>query len=621
MLKNLFIPIFMMLSLTASAADLSLFGGSNASYGSNLTQEPLSVEEAFPIEIDKTKDGFSFIFDVKPNHYLYKEKLKLKINGIETDLNLPNGSWIHDEFFGDVEVFKYGIFSDVNYSKNDEYFDIEISYQGCFKEQGICYPPSKKIMTFQNDEYITNEQNPVLEDKQLNLNNVNFERDKENKETIKSEIDLNNKENNKVETFIEKDKKVFSASDLATTNNVENIVNFIQENKTSPFIFITFVLIGLFVAFTPCIYPLMPIIVASTSGTNKPKTASAAYVLGIILAYFSIGLIVGLLDFNIQILFQNKWFSIGVTTFLILAALYLMGFFNLMFPNKINDKLTGIINNINPNKIQNQVIIGYLSSLLLSPCAIAPLLGVLIFINQMGEPIFGGLLLASMGLGIGIPLFLLTTSFSHFMPKNGAWMNMLKEILGYIMIALGIYISSDLISKDVYYVLLSGLVFIFGLNLINIDKKTKVGIFLMSFSMLFALNQIIDEKSPIVEKENTQLNYTKINNLNEYKNAIEKTNKPIFIDFYADWCITCVRLENNVLNKENIKKYLNNNFLVLKIDLSEISKEEQELMDELKILAIPYYVFMDSNKKESIYTGDLSYEDFFNILKVNKEAK
>lgn len=580
--------ILMSSMINASPLDNILTGG--------ISGQPLPVEEAFPVEIEKSENGFSLIVDIKEGHYLYKEKFGLSINGESVDLELPKAKEKYDEYFGNVEVYHYGFGTKIDYSKNVETYDVVFNYQGCAEEINLCYPKAVYKNSYKNENYKKQIEDPVF-----GMLDV-IEKKQAKKEVEKTE------------------QKEISISDVVSTNNVEDVVDYIKSNKDSPMLWGSFILIGILVAFTPCIYPMMPIIIASTSSSKTPTKASAFYVVGIILAYAFIGLVTGFFQINLQMALQGGITQYVISGVLLIASFYLFGVFNKILPDTISMGLTNKINSIATDKDYNQILIGFLSSLLLSPCAIAPLLGVLAFINQVGEPLYGSLLLGLMGLGIGIPLFVLSTSLKKFMPKNGMWMNVVKEIMAYALIALAVYFSfSGLIAN----ILFSLIAFSFGMSLFGLTLTQRIGLLFMLVSSLFALNSLISSNS--IESENKKseikLETVGVSSFEEYNALISSTNKPVFVDFYADWCITCVRLENSVLNKEKLIKYLNNNFLVLKIDLTDISNEEQELMDQLSIIGVPYYMFMDKDKNASVYTGDLSYNDFFNILKMNNEAK
>lgn len=584
--KFLFFLSAILLISNASAQSLNLFANQKE------VGKPLTTEEAFPIDVEYKEGNVEVLFDIVHGHYLYKDKIEIKVNGKKVDATLPDGEVVNDDYFGETNVIKYGFLSDYkNVNNYDKNLNIEISYQGCAEATNLCYPLKKEKIMFANKEFV--------------------------KEKIE-ETNLPEKNTEVNDSSIEEKPKL-SVMELAQSNNIADITSFLNEK---PFYIsaLVFLLIGIVVAFTPCVYPMMPIIVASTNNSKTPKIAAGSYILGTILAYASIGLIVGLLNVNVQFIIQNKWFTYGVATILVFASLYLLGVFNLVFSNNINTIINEKIMKINPDKNRNQVIIGFLSSLLLSPCSIAPLLGVLVFINQMDAPLYGSFLLAMLASGIGIPLFLLTTSFNRFMPKSGVWMVEVKNIMAIIIYIIAVYIGARNFDSIIYAGLIALPLFIYGLYLTGLSKKQIVGTLIALSAILFFIQEgkIIEKNSKITNNNSVNipsLNLIKISSKEELSNAINSTNKPVFVDFYADWCITCVRLENTVLKDKNIIDLLNKEFLVVKIDLTEISKEEQHLMDEREILGVPYYLFVDSSKKEHVYTGELDSVLFEKVLR------
>ena len=598
-IKNLIsiiiLNVILFSSVTANAQSLSLLK-SNISFGNS--SEPLKVDEAFTSEIENFGENLNIIFDIKPDHYLYKKAIELKYNGVkQPDLFLNSlkdkeGRMTHDEFFGDSEVYDLG-FSFLNKSKFFEKTTVELTYQGCSHEFNLCYPPVVKTFEFEGDEIYK----PTAAEQ----------------ESIDAALD-ELKENSKTE--ITQD----SILELASTNDANAILKLINDYKSTPYIYLIFIILGVFIAFTPCIYPLIPIVIASTSNAKSKSLSTMSYIGGMILSYVLIGLVTGYLNFNLQIFAQKSTFIYSISALLFVLAMYMLGFINIILPSKLNNAINEKMNKLNPDKYSNQFFIGFLSSLVLSPCSIAPLLGVLIFINQLGEPIFGSVLLGSMGLGIGIPIFLLSTSFNKFMPRNGAWMNEMKNIIGIVILLVMTYLLKGQIGDFNSYLLYGLIVVSYGISLLSLKNKEKVGILIVIISTLF-LNNKITLESNLNNTSNNSYNehsealiYESVQNLSELETFIKNADRPIFIDYYAEWCISCVRMDNTVLKNEKIIKYLNKNYFMIKIDLTDITPEKKEIMDSKDILAIPYYSIIDLNKKDYVYTGEINQAKFKEIL-------
>lgn len=578
-IKKIFSLLFILLMANnINAQSLSFLSDS---YKTESQAEPLSADEAFVSEFDNLGETLQIILDIAPNHYLYKDKIKVLYNGVQQNLNLKDGTLITDEFFGTTEVYNYG-FSFGLKSKFYKDTEVEIFYQGCSKEFNLCYPPQSKNITIKGD--------------------------------IKYKNDIAGKiENNNIIS-----DNTFNIKEISTTNDANVIVKFINDYKSTPIIYIIFILIGVTIAFTPCIYPLIPIVIASTSNSKNKPISTLYYILGMILCYTSIGLITGFLNFNLQIFIQNVYFIYLISFVIFILSLYMLGFINFILPSNLNNSINNIILKINPDNYKNQILIGFLSSLVLSPCSIAPLLGVLIFINQLGEPLFGSILLSFMAIGIGIPIFLFSTSFHKFMPKNGSWLNEIKNIIGIIMLFIIIYLLKFKISEFLIYISYSLILIIYSLHLLSFSFKKIIAILIFLFSFFFInyqinLNSLINDNNSIVKNE-LKLNYKVIDNLDKLNNFIKNSDRPIFIDYYADWCITCVKMENTTLKNYDIIKMLNNNYFMVKIDLTDINQEEQNIMDNKNILAIPYYSIINKNKKEFIYSGEMKEDVFKNLL-------
>tara|TARA_Y100000588_G_scaffold321228_1_gene352372 strand:- start:77625 stop:79445 length:1821 start_codon:yes stop_codon:yes gene_type:complete len=588
-------------TLTATAqSPLDNLFNKNKGYSSGA----LTVEEAFPIELEDNNKELKVLIDIKPDHYLYADKFKATMNGISLEVEVPNVKKTYDEFFGDVAIVEYGFELDYDYPKDKKEIIFNFEYQGCAKKENLCYPPEKITKKINNPSYkkeIVKDLNDLVSD---------F------KSTTQEKL-------NQIE--IEREDESVSVFELATTNNVQDITNFLNKNDNILKVSLIFIGVGVLIAFTPCIYPLLPIIVASTAKTKNKQIASIFYIFGIILAYAVIGLIVGLLNINLQILMQNKIFTLTLSGVLVLASLYMLGYFNRFVPSSFNNKINKKIMEMEEDKYMNQLVIGFLSTLVVSPCSVAPLLGVLVFINQVEAPLYGSYLLGMLGLGVGIPLFLFNTSLSKILPKNGAWMDEVKNIMAIVLFGISIYLSKNILGEELSNIGFVLIAIIYGLHLLGLNLKQKFGIILIFSSIFFLFknnfeNEIQSSKSQELSSFELTLEYTEVSDYLTLNKLIKESTRPIFVDFYADWCITCVRLENKVLVKENVIKYLNDNFLMLKIDLTDISTEEKELMNRRNILAVPYYLFVNEEKKETIYTGELSEEKFLEILNLNNEA-
>lgn len=588
MIKNIFINMTLIAALIltniVNAQSLSFLSNNNK-IEDNST--PLSVDEAFHSDLENLGEEINIILDIKNNHYLYKDKIELYYNDEKQNIKgLRSGKMVNDDFFGLSEIYEYG-FSFTAESKFSIDTNVVLKYQGCSKEFNLCYPPKIKEYNFKGDIKYKAEEPKTTK-----------------KEALK-------------ETKIEKEKlSTKKLTELATTNDANSIVELIKEYKDTPLIYLIFIVLGVFIAFTPCIYPLMPIVIASTSNAKNKSLATLSYIFGMVICYALIGIITGYLNFNLQIFAQNSYFIFGISIILFVLAMYMMGFINVILPSKTNDKIMSKINRINPDKYFNQVLIGFLSSLVLSPCSIAPLLGVLIFINQLGEPIFGSTLLASMAIGIGVPIFLLSTSFNKFMPKNGAWMDEMKNIIGIVILFIMIYLLTSEIGQTKSVFLYSLVSMIYGLHLLSVDNRKKIGVLMFTFSILMANYKLSEEKqiNNINRTQTEILNYKVIENLNDLNKAISNSDKPIFIDYYADWCVTCVKMDNTTLKSDEIIKELNNNYFMIKIDLTDITLEKQKIMDSNAILALPYYSIINKSKKEFVYTGELTEKNFRELL-------
>jgi thiol:disulfide interchange protein DsbD len=259
--------------------------------------------------------------------------------------------------------------------------------------------------------------------------------------------------------------------------------------------------------------------------------------------------------------------------------------------------------------------IGLVSSLVISPCAAAPIIGILIYMQTEQHSLIQQMsILFSLGLGAGVPLVLISSSFKKFLPNNGEWMNKVKNFFSAVLFAVGVYTLQKITFLD-----LNGLYIVIALIYFSDFIKKHHALYLsisllIIFSYSLFLNQSPDEIS------DNKIDYIKIENIEQLNNQLDvaKNNeKPVFIDIYADWCTTCIKMEKETLNSKEIIDFVNRDFIPLKIDITDIDNNKQEILKQYKLQTAPAYIFYNSDgeMEKKYYIGFLSEEEFLNILK------
>jgi thiol:disulfide interchange protein DsbD len=559
---NLFLIAFLSLFIFSVG-----FADDESSTLYNKKNDFLSVDKAFKFKIYSFKDlkQLDIQFNIAPGYYLYKSKIDVIIDPIlDFDLIKDKGKIKEDEFFGKQEVF-YGattlkIIPKVELSKN---YKVILKYQGC-SEKGLCYPPVSKT---------------------INSNKIN----NYSSEPLYSETDI-------------------LISKISNEGFILTLLGF----------FIS----GLLLSLTPCVLPMVPIlsgIIISSNPKNSIKL-TLSYVAGITFTYTLLGIIAGMTGTLLSSSLQNTNFILFAGFLYLIFAIAMFGLFELTIPSNIQSKITNILQNFKLENSFNVFVLGLISSLILSPCVAPPLAAAILYIGQSNDLILGGGSLFFMSLGMSVPLLAIGISSIKIIPKPGPWMLNVKRLLGFILLAMSIYITRPLLSELVYFYSLFLILIIFSIYFIWFNRKTTRNTnLILTMISLTIISVIIFQTKPMWESPNHEPSqkFIPINNIIELKNYLTDTNKkPIMLDFYADWCVACLEYEKFTFNSPKVVSLLDK-FELLQVDVTKNNKEHQILLQEFNLFGPPGIIFFDSEGieiKELRTIGFKNATEFSSIL-------
>ena len=559
---NLFLIAFLSLFIFSVG-----FADDESSTLYNKKNDFLSVDKAFKFKIYSFKDlkQLDIQFNIANGYYLYKSKIDIIIDPIlDFDLIKDKGKIKEDEFFGKQEVF-YGattlkIIPKVELSKN---YKVILKYQGC-SEKGLCYPPVSKT---------------------INSNKIN----NYSSEPLYSETDI-------------------LISKISNEGFILTLLGF----------FIS----GLLLSLTPCVLPMVPIlsgIIISSNPKNSIKL-TLSYVAGITFTYTLLGIIAGMTGTLLSSSLQNTNFILFAGFLYLIFAIAMFGLFELTMPSNIQNKITNILQNFKLENSFNVFVLGLISSLILSPCVAPPLAAAILYIGQSNDLILGGGSLFFMSLGMSVPLLAIGISSIKIIPKPGPWMLNVKRLLGFILLAMSIYITRPLLSELVYFYSLFLILIIFSIYFIWFNRKTTRNTnSILTIISLTIISVIIFQTKPMWESPNHEPSqkFIPINSIIELKNYLTDTNKkPIMLDFYADWCVACLEYEKFTFNSPKVVSLLDK-FELLQVDVTKNNKEHQILLQEFNLFGPPGIIFFDSEGieiKELRTIGFKNATEFSSIL-------
>lgn len=417
--------------------------------------------------------------------------------------------------------------------------------------------------------------------------------------------------------------------------NPETISAFIQGNNA--FIYLTtFFGLGLLLAFTPCVLPMVPILSGIIIGQKQISKAksfklSLSYVLGMSLTYALAGMLAGYMGSTIQTIMQRPFVIIIFTLIFITMACSMFGFFDIKLPGFWSQKIMGSKQQQGKRNYISVALMGVISTLVVSPCVTAPLIGVLTYIGQNGNVATGGLILFIMSLGMGIPLLLVGLGYGSVLPKSGTWMVKIKQFFGFIMLVMAVWMLSRILDSQWVYFLWASLAISMSIFLLKIQLNSNYklaaqisGIIILVYSGIVIQHGIDSFKQVTKAPTSTQTLFTKIDTIKEIKQQIEKAHqesKIVMIEFFATWCSDCQAMETKVFNQKEIIQSLSS-ITSLKVDISQKTNEMEAIRKLYGIYGFPTILFYDTKgnaMKEMTAVGFISKSSFLELITKAKE--
>ena len=568
-------------------AQESIFS-SSASLFSN-DNEFLKVDEAFLFDFHQQKNKLQISFNIADGYYLYRHQFKFSTeNAAIVPVSLPEGEHHEDEFFGVQQIFTGQLAFTVDIEQANSDASITVRYQGCaFK--GLCYPPTKKTIDLSKVDLITGANNDTQN--VLTALNANGSQQNSNK-TSKIVADTTNS------------SEQHQLADMLKGDNIWLTL-------------VAFFIGGLLLSFTPCVFPMYPILTGIIVGqgdklsTKRAFALSFAYVQGMAVTYTLLGIVVAIAGAQFQAMFQHPIVLIALSVLFIFLALSMFGIFNLALPSSWQNKLNQLSSNQKGGSYVGVLMMGAISGLVASPCTTAPLTGALLYISQSGDILLGASALYALSLGMGLPLLVLGSSGGKLLPKAGNWMNVIKNIFGLLLLAVPIFLLERFLPVVVIEIMwviliLSAAGYFYTVN--QDSNKTfgfglrSVLIFLLFFVGANKAYQLVYPNSQAsVSQQSQQRGFVHIKNLAEMNQAIAKANaqgKTVMVDLYADWCVACKEFEEYTFFEANVQKSLSDTVL-LQIDLTDTgSTDSVELMSHFDIFGLPSILFFDKQGNE-----------------------
>lgn len=364
---------------------------------------------------------------------------------------------------------------------------------------------------------------------------------------------------------------------------------------------------------------------------KKGFLMSFVYVLAMSFAYSLAGIIAGIFGANLQASLQNPYVLVVFAFIFIALAFSMFGYFEIRLPASLQTKINKITDGKEKQGMLGIAIMGFLSALIVGPCVAPPLAGALVYIGQTGDALLGGVALFVMSLGMGVPLLLIGLGAGKFMPKPGGWMEGVTKIFGIIMLGVAIWLLDRVINPTVTMYLWAFLFISFGVYLkiythIIVKSISKVLTILGAILLVGAVSGATNPLKPLDKftskvslSKQDELKFIKIQNIAQLEDAILKSSKPVILDFWANWCVSCKELDEITFKNDEVIKRLQN-FTLLKVDVTQNSEDDKAIQKKFGVVGPPALIFWDENKQEVKSAKIVGYKnpkEFLEILDKN----
>src|SRR5690554_2464369 len=508
----------------------------------------LPVNEAFQFSSSSESGVLKLHWRVTDGYYLYQHRIQATPTEPDVVLGEPRFSVVStpkdDPYFGAVQVFYEDVTLEVPVLDTGGHPELEfkISYQGC-AEAGLCYPPETKSVLFLADtatpESLTSQQ--------------------EESASIPAQRDTS-----------------------VNVTSAQSLADYIGQTSLWQTLGLFFIL-GLGLAFTPCVFPMIPILSSIIAGQKQASTGSSfrlslAYVLGVATLYALLGVVVGYFGagMNLQAYLQEPWLLTVFAALFVVLALSMFGFYEIQLPAFLRDRLASVQQKQTGGTLGGVFAMGFVSALVVSPCVSAPLAGVLVYIASTGDAALGALILFVLSLGMGVPLLLIGTGAGRFLPRAGAWMVAIKAVFGVLLLAVAIWLLERFLAGPVTLVLWAALAGISGVYLGAFEPAPRLwqrlwkgtGLLLFVYAVLLLIGAVTGGANPMQpldrlsfnasgQNSARELEFTTVYNLEQLEQQVrlaKQSGRAVMVDVYADWCISCKIMERDTFPRSEERR-------------------------------------------------------------------
>lgn len=546
----------------------------------------LASEQAFAFEAQSlSQTQVELKWKIAQDYYLYQHQLAVVQGQQPVKFSLPPAQPKHDAYFGDTKVYYQQLTFPIQVQPNQSY---QVTYQGC-AEKGLCYPISQT--SFQTDaeglviladQSSTKAQQRVFQSTQHSA----FQQ--------------------RITTDVPAEGDTVSATSVPNDTAQDEVWSSRLHEQSLAWSIVLFLGLGCLLAFTPCSLPMLPILSGLLIRKHvgvKAGTISLIFVLSMASVYALLGVMAASVGSNFQRWLQQPAVLIAFSGLFVVFALNLFGLFELKLPQSWSNRLDQLQGKQKGGTLLGAALMGVLSALLVGPCMTAPLAGTLLYISQTQNMLIGAVLLFSLGLGMGLPLMVLSLIGQRAVPKPGIWMMYVRHVFAFIMLGLSLYFVRPLLSIEIFNLSLLLIALILAVYLLYLMVKSYTLWLRGTAALLLVLlgGVSVWKGTQYWQYQNQQhMVWTVVTTQAEFKAALQQAREkqqPILVDLYADWCIACQPIERNIWNNPEIQQTLTH-VTKIKVDLSRYDESQKQLLQAWQMLGPPTVLFLDADGQE-----------------------
>ncbi|WP_442769414.1 protein-disulfide reductase DsbD [Zoogloea ramigera] len=570
-LTFLFAALISLLALAGHAAD-----------------EPLPAEEAFRASARLIDDKQVEIrFRVADGYYLYRHRFKFAADGISFgEPTLPPGKPKKDDAFGDVEIYRGELVFTLPISAGQPPFTLQLTSQGC-ADIGICYPPQVHALDVSSGSTVGSLLGRAL---------------------------------GRSEAPAASSAPASAAAPPGDEHDESGRIARLLDGGSTLATLASFFGFGLLLAFTPCVFPMIPILSGIIVGhghaisKGRALALSLLYVLGMAVTYAAAGVAAGLSGTLLAAALQNPWVLGGFALVFVALAFSMFGFYELQLPTALQSKLSDSANHRQGGSPGGVVAMGALSALIVGPCVAAPLAGALLYIAKSGDAVLGGAALFTMALGMGAPLIVVGVLARSALPKPGPWMEGVRRAFGVMLLGVAVWLVSPVLPSVVPMLAWAGLLIFSAIYLHALDPLPShaagwqrfwkgVGVLALIAGAALFIGALAGSRDPLqplailraqaATAPAAGTKFQRVRSVEELDQILKTATRPVMLDFYADWCISCKEMERFTFADPAVAKRLEA-FQLIQADVTANNEADKALLKRFRLFGPPGIIFFDA---------------------------